>query len=253
MQQRLAKERAEREVAAGPTGQGLLGRSTPPAKSSGSFTGGVARKIRHHGGKPVQYTGGNLAGAGVPLRLSATEVDDEGDDNRNSRNEEDMVNEWERDPAWGYAGVRPQSNLNHRRTGSGRSSLGSQRRNTGTNFQPRFSTAGSTPTSAHSRSPSETHLHDLAEETPLASAQRGNNANYFAAKGGEAGTPSSGESGESSRENSFGGMGALPAKKAPAVKKDTTEDLIRRGSVDERTMTMGRSVRLFVANPDLSD
>jgi hypothetical protein len=38
----------------------------------------------------------------------------------------------------------------------------------------------------------------------------------------------------------------------PAKKKETAEDLIRRGSVDERTMTLGRQ-RLFVANPDLSD
>ena len=41
-------------------------------------------------------------------------------------------------------------------------------------------------------------------------------------------------------------------KDAETQPKETTEDLIRRGSVDERTMTMGRQ-RLFVANPDLSD
>jgi hypothetical protein len=41
--------------------------------------------------------------------------------------------------------------------------------------------------------------------------------------------------------------------KPPATtdKKGSKDDLVRRGSVDERTMTMG--TRLFVANPDLSD
>jgi hypothetical protein len=255
VQQRLAKERAEREVAAGGSN---VGRSTPPVTSNsnsnlgGSFTGGVARKIRHHGGKPVQYTGGNMAGAGVPMRLSATEVEDETDDrNRNSRQEEEL-NEWEQDPAWGYAGARPSQSQHHRRTGSGRSSLGSQRRATGSGYQPRFSTASSTPTSGHSRSPSEIHLHDLAEEkTPYASARPG--IDYFDTAGDNGKTPGS-DSSNSERENSFGGPAALP-KRAKERKeyKETTEDLIRRGSVDERTMTMGRGVRLFVANPDLSD
>lgn len=31
------------------------------------------------------------------------------------------------------------------------------------------------------------------------------------------------------------------------------EELRRRGSVDERSMTMGGKGRLFVANPDLDD
>jgi hypothetical protein len=250
IQQRLAKERAEREVAAGPMG---VGRSAPASNSSGSFTGGVARKIRHHGGKPVQYTGGNMAGAGVPLRLSATEVDDDTEDGRNGRGDDD-INEWEKDPAWGYAGNgRPSQH--HRRTGSGRSSLGSQRRNTGSGFQPRFSTASSTPNSGHSRSPSETHLPHLSEVTPQPPASQRHTSNYFGQPAGITGnsTPSSGEDAQnSSRENSFGDIGSLPERKKEP-KKETTEDLIRRGSVDERTMTMGRSVRLFVANPDLSD
>jgi hypothetical protein len=61
-------------------------------------------------------------------------------------------------------------------------------------------------------------------------------------------TPSSEE------ENAFGNMGELPERRrdVSAPKKETTDDLMRRGSVDERTMTMGRQ-RLFVANPDLSD
>jgi hypothetical protein len=191
-----------------------------------------------------------MAGAGVPMRLSATEIEDEADDRRNSSRQEEELNEWEQDPAWGYAGARP--NQHHRRTGSGRSSLGSQRRATGSGYQPRFSTASSTPTSGHSRSPSEIHLQDLAEETPHASARPG--PDYFADLGSNGETPGSGSSGNSERENSFGGPGALPERtKEKKEKKETTEDLIRRGSVDERTMTIGRGVRLFVANPDLSD
>lgn len=251
----MAKERAEREVAAGGSN---VGRSTPPTGSSsnsnmgGSFTGGVARKIRHHGGKPVQYTGGNMAGAGVPMRLSATEVEDETDDrSRNSRQEEEL-NEWEQDPAWGYAGARPSQNQHHRRTGSGRSSLGSQRKAAGSGYQPRFSTASSTPTSGHSRSPSEVHLHDLAEEkTPYASARPAND--YFDTNKSN-GKPADSDSSNSERENSFGGPAALPKRaNEHRESKESVDDLIRRGSVDERTMTIGRGVRLFVANPDLSD
>ncbi|QDS69066.1 hypothetical protein FKW77_009930 [Venturia effusa] len=254
VQQRMAKERAEREVAAGGSN---VGRSTPPTGSNsnsnmgGSFTGGVARKIRHHGGKPVQYTGGNMAGAGVPMRLSATEVEDETDDRTRTSRQEEELNEWEHDPAWGYAGARPSQGQHHRRTGSGKSSLGSQRRATGSGYQPRFSTSSSTPTSGHSRSPSEVHLHDLAEEkTPHASARPGND--YFNVRKGN-GKAADSDSSHSERENSFGGPAALPTRAKAPEPKETSEDLIRRGSVDERTMTIGRGVRLFVANPDLSD
>jgi len=36
------------------------------------------------------------------------------------------------------------------------------------------------------------------------------------------------------------------------ITRDSADDLRRRGSVDDRTTTMS-GVRLFVANPDLSD
>jgi len=59
----------------------------------------------------------------------------------------------------------------------------------------------------------------------------------------------------SSGERNFGEVGQMPAPgmlKPPVTeKKGSKDDLVRRGSVDERTMTMG--TRLFVANPDLSD
>ena len=59
-------------------------------------------------------------------------------------------------------------------------------------------------------------------------------------------------------EKSFGGIGGLPQKSAAwqqaeaERQKKVSDDLRRRGSVDDRTMTMGGG-RLFVANPDLSD
>ena len=35
--------------------------------------------------------------------------------------------------------------------------------------------------------------------------------------------------------------------------KHTADELRRRGSVDDRTMTMSGAVRLFVANPDMDN
>jgi hypothetical protein len=74
----------------------------------------------------------------------------------------------------------------------------------------------------------------------------------------------SGYSGQSTssgeREASFGSVNTLPSQqprggpgpnREVSVKKNP-EELRRRGSVDDRTMTMSAG-RLFVANPDLSD
>lgn len=57
----------------------------------------------------------------------------------------------------------------------------------------------------------------------------------------------------SSGERNFGDIGTMP-KNLPKHEHDhkTSDDLVRRGSVDERTMTMSNT-RLFIANPDLSD
>ena len=250
--QRLAKERAEREVSGVPLSgrSGSMGRGTPTGMSGGSgsfggggFTSGVARKIRHHGKagtSSFNASGANLAGAGVPMRLSATEVEDE------DPNERYLEDAW-RSNSLGADGRPPT----HQRTGSGRSSLGSgQRIGAG---PARFSTASSTPTSGHSRSPSDA-AQNLEDETPVPTGAR--NSEYYAnpaafRRGG------SGSSSNSDRENSFGGLEDIPEsdrfeKVAERSTRDRTDELRRRGSVDDRALAQS-GVRLFVANPDLSD
>ena len=57
------------------------------------------------------------------------------------------------------------------------------------------------------------------------------------------------------REDSFGDIKELTGPNAimkAAENAKKAEELRRRGSVDDRTMTMS-GVRLFVANPDLDD
>jgi len=167
----------------------------------------------------VSYNPANMSGAGVPVRLSANEV---------GENEDEMD-----DGGSGRA---------HQRAGSGRSSLNSnkypniyQRQQGG-----RFS-VGSTPPDGNG-SPTD--------ETPIGVAQK---PDYFetpsAAQGG------SGGSGTPEREDSFGDVKEMTGPNAilkAAENAKKAEELRRRGSVDDRTMTM-RGVRLFVANPDLDD
>lgn len=176
-------------------------------------------KIRHHGvPRAPGYTPATLAGAGVPMRLSANEVgnaEDGGDDSESGRI--------------------------HQRSGSGRSSMGSSKFPSGYQRpQGRFST-GSTPPDG---SPDD--IPELAE-TPVPGDQTND---YFTQKSGNGESGSSGE-----REDSFGNLTemAAPSGAVRAVESaKKAEELRRRGSVDDRSMTMS-GVRLFVANPDLSD
>jgi hypothetical protein len=154
------------------------------------------------------------------MRLSASEVD-EGDIEDN-----------------GSIG----GNKYHHRTGSGRSSLGSGRRMSYVNATGRHS-SNSTPPNGNSP-PGEGMADLVEEETPVPGY---NPTHYFE----HTKTGLSGGSG-SSGERNFGEVGQMPQglPKVETEKKDS--DLHRRGSVDERTMTMGNT-RLFIANPDLSD
>ncbi|KAK3074825.1 hypothetical protein LTR53_002420 [Teratosphaeriaceae sp. CCFEE 6253] len=244
--QRAAKQRAAMDVAGGgghhhASSAAAGGRTST---SSSGMVGGVRSKMRHHGApKASTYTGGpNLLGGaagGVPMRLSATEVDEgESDDE-------------------GGAAAAGYGNKYHSRTGSGRSSLGSEHRgqHLHSSGAARGYSNGSTPSGGPS--PVES-MGDLAEEeTPVpdsqASSSQGTTTDYFAQPGGQGGSGSSGE------EARFGNAGKLPERRrqggelggaVPSGK--TAEELRRRGSVDDRTMTMGGG-RLFVANPDLSD
>jgi hypothetical protein len=160
-----------------------------------------------------------MAGTGVPMRLSATEVD-EGDD------EDD-----------GSVGGQ-----HHHRTGSGRSSLGSGRR---ASYAGGKASANSTPPNGNN-SPRLEAMEDLTEEseTPVPNYTQ---TTYFE----HTKTGLSGGSG-SSEERNFGAVGQMPQGLPKPDPEKNTSDLHRRGSLDERTMTMGNT-RLFIANPDLSD
>ena len=87
------------------------------------------------------------------------------------------------------------------------------------------------------------------EETPELEKQIQHGGEYFPKSAGHR----SGSSSE--KENSFGNVGQMEAPKVEEKARKTSDELRRRGSVDERTNTMGYmgQGRLFVANPDLSD
>ena len=128
----------------------------------------------------------------------------------------------------------------HGRSGSGRSSTNSANYRSGypRPDQGRFSSTSTPPSEGSpgqgipeaSETPDE-HKQDYFDETSM--------------PGGE------------ESEDSFGELKDLsgPSAVQRALEQaKKAEDLRRRGSVDERTMSMGQSgVRLFVANPDLDD
>lgn len=194
--------------------------------------------IRTHGvGKPQTYAPTANLASGVPMRLSAREVDEDDDDHMGGRN-------------------------THQRSGSGRSSVGSNGR-VASMYGPGGATGrsseGSTPPqhSSSSAPPPEQRgradtqgsvISTTAEPTPVPDHFRG--TDYFAGPRRDAeSTPGSDNS---ERENSFGNVPGLPHR-VRQVEEKKDEDLQRRGSVDERTTTMRGFGRLFVANPDLSD
>lgn len=173
------------------------------------------------------------------MRLSASEVGDDGhevlDDPDNPRN---VAN-------------------HHQRTNSGRSSSGggnnkwlaaaavTQRPSGGRYSQGSLRTSGG-PSSSNVDIPE-------LEETPVEGAYNPKptlgGGDYFEPR--PSGGPSSSD-GSSELESSFGQVGQM---KGPKVTRDLvgrSEDLRRRGSVDERSNTMGGlgGGRLFVANPD---
>ncbi|KAK5630996.1 hypothetical protein RRF57_006711 [Xylaria bambusicola] len=217
-QQRAAKQRAAQEV---------IGRTTQQRTSTGiSGAGKVVTKFRYHG-KPgvVGYTPENnyIGVGGVPLRLSATEV--EGEDS-----EDDDIS---------------ARRLHHRRTGSsGRSSTASGRRGM------TYRTSGSLGQGGKRWSPSDT-------------PERGSIADDPEYKPGEvrigrATSTHSGSSAEradalpelaSSNTAKLASNSLLNAALTREKSVKNPEDLKRRGSVDERTMTL-TSGRLFIANPD---
>ncbi|KAF1848028.1 uncharacterized protein K460DRAFT_353068 [Cucurbitaria berberidis CBS 394.84] len=211
-QQRQAKMRANMEVAGGP-------HHAPPRSASGgaSMTGGVRSKIgRHHGlPKASLYAPVTYAGSGVPMRLSATEVD-EGDD-------EDA------------ASIGQNGAPYHHRTGSGRSSLGSGRRMSYANPGGRHSSNSTPPQNS---SPED--LGDLQEEEPTPNPLYDPTTGYFVEHTKTNLSIGSGSSGE----RNFGDVGQMPQSlPKPIQEKKGSDDLL------SACMFACSDVMLFVDHP----
>lgn len=233
--QKAAKMRAALEVVGGST----TGTWRAPPSSSGNLAaskGGVTAKIRHHGKAGlVGYSPGDLVGGvgGVPMRLSASEVEP-GDSDDESGNV--------------YRSY-------HHRTASGRSSVTSSRRGptysrqSGTSSTVGKWSSGNTP-------PDSGSLHDLAE-TPTPGDLNYVHTNSHGDRTRSTGSGSSGE-----RADNVGNLNSNDTARLASnslIQSTITreksvrnpEELRRRGSVDERTMTMTMSAgRLYIANPD---
>lgn len=154
------------------------------------------------------------------MRLSASEVGDEGNHDTDRK-----------------------TGLNTQRTTTGRSSGDNRLLDVDQRYRNRYS-QGST---VHGESPNE-DIPEL-EETPISGEQQQQRVEYFPP------TASHRSGSSSEHENSFGNVGQMEAPKVEEKLRKTSDELRRRGSVDERTNTMGYmgQGRLFVANPDLSD
>ena len=198
-QQKAAKQRAVREVV-----------GTNSQRTSTITSGGVVGKIRHGGvAKAPHYTAPNPIGAGVPTRLLAYDL--QGEEEQEGR-------------------VLGDNSMVRARTGSGKSSINSQKYRSG------YPRAESTP--PHGGSPAHEGIPE-AGETPMQEMYKDN---YFDIRRKS-----------SDEEDTFGELKEMMApssKKQALEQKAQEEDLRRRGSVDERTTTMTSKQRLFITNPD---
>lgn len=174
-------------------------------------------KIRHGPKGAADFSPSNLVGAKVPVRLSANEVGDGDDDTLSS-----------------------DGGAIHRRTGSGRSSLGSAHRYPSGYSRPQ-GTMGSNSTPPNEK----TDLPEVSENTPAEIHEEEKSRLSSLHKDDTATTHSS----EQEQDDFVGDMQAPSAATTAAEKANKAAELRRRGSVDERTTTM-TNVRLFVANPD---
>ncbi|KAF4120594.1 hypothetical protein GMORB2_3032 [Geosmithia morbida] len=245
-QQRAARQRANQEVSGGRSRASLK----PGSRSNTgiSATGKVAAKIRHHGKSPVVglTPGENHVGVGgVPLRLSATEVEAESSDDESN--------------------LPSASRLQHRSTGSSRSSQASGMRGvSGSGPNNSYRTSGGhgsmtsrnsqrwadTPSRPGSMSDSQAQLHGpgqfVDEDAVAVAASRSETRSTHSAN-------SDGEKADNVAE--LGGAPRLASNSLlhSALTREKSvknpEELRRRGSVDERTATL-TSQRLYIANPD---
>ncbi|PYI22967.1 hypothetical protein BO86DRAFT_213471 [Aspergillus japonicus CBS 114.51] len=181
-------------------------------------TGTLGSGKNKHGAKGgTDFSPSALVGATVPVRLSANEVGDADEDAHSDR---------------GFP---------YRRTGSGRSSLGSN---------SRYPSGYQRSTVGSSGSPSN-EMSDLPDVSEHPRAETAEAEPEHASIKDNASLNSLG----SEPEDKFGtlaDMAAPSAAQAAIEKAKKADELRRRGSVDDRTTSM-TNVRLFVANPDLSD
>lgn len=210
----LAKQKAAKARAAKAIGRHSM--SGPNSMSASS-------KSRIRNSKDQQY-GYSESMHGAPVRLSATEV---GDDDAVEGEEEDSYTRF------------------HRRSHSGRSSSGNLRMPSGQGLGLNRRTS---PASEESS----------IKEEPMAEEHGGFHRPSLATQNSSSGSGKTSGSGSQSqsRENSFGNIGALteivPRENHALYREKSVrnpEELRRRGSVDERTVTM-TGTRLFITNPD---
>lgn len=232
-QQKAAKMRAAMEVS---------GSHTHSLTGYGN-SGGVRAKIRTHGvQKAQQYTPISHPASGVPMRLSAREVEDDDSDDE------------------GHLGVGRAA---HGRSGSARSSTGSNGRlssiyGPGTTTPPANGQRGSIATmmtnESRPRADTQSTVRSDAEPTPVPGDFAASGGDYFGGTKTNTKASTTTPSSEEEAEAGFGRVGGLPKRvKNLTLDEKSADDLQRRGSVDERTTTMRGYGRLFVANPDLSD
>lgn len=239
---------------------------TMTASSLGGAQGGkalrVTAKIRHHGKSGLTGFNGQegnygVGVGGVPMRLSASEVDGEQSDEEDGN------------------GQRI-----HRRTGSGRSSLrhgqsyrssSGQVAGTGNGRESGRWSRDGTPSSGGASG--RNSLAELAEASETPQPMSASKSNYFSTAGASHPVPdrknSSGSGSSAERGDSVQDLDAARVASNTLLKSGTRgagvgrqqstrnpEELRRRGSVDERTATMTLSSgmgRLYIANPDSGD
>ncbi|EGS17216.1 uncharacterized protein CTHT_0065330 [Thermochaetoides thermophila DSM 1495] len=234
-QQRAAKMRAHREVEA--LVAGTASGRTLTGLSIGA--GGGKMKIRHHGKTTVMgyFPGGNINGvSGVPVRLSATEV--EGEDSE----EEDR---YHRRNSAASGGRRNMTMTGTYRSGGARWSPadGPSRRGsvveqgTDSNNNNNNNSAGNTTPGADAGGNNDT-------------GGSGSKANSFAS--GSSALAAERLDSVPELASNTSGLAGNSAKHAVLTREKSVksiDELRRRGSVDERTMTLTHG-RLYIANPD---
>jgi len=242
-QQKQAKLRANAAVVGGSNISQLV-----PGSSA------VRGKIRHHGAiKPGTF---QAAVFGVPLRLSATEVDD-GDDELDKQQHSRLQHRNGSSPRSSFSSADHRASLgmpsqSHLNSLAGGNSTRNQPIGNSTSPQRMSYTSGPAPKENPEIAPSMTSSNNSLTVPPKINS----NSDFFDRPPSTTPTGNSGDS-SSSDERNFGDVSTMPQKQTADFEqefrnKPTADELRRRGSVDDRGIGNGVG-RLFVANPDLSD